>query len=73
MGNVDFYSPVYATGTSAPYTFQINYDNSTAGPQQSYAMVPMTPVAAAPEPVDDSALGWLRDQVEELRELARAA
>jgi len=50
----------------------VTYDlNSNAS--QPFVMVPATPVPVATPIVDDSPLTWLREQVEEIAELARAA
>lgn len=46
-------------------------DNTTIAYPQPFVAVPVTPVEIPP--VDDSPLAWLRSQVSEVCELARAA
>jgi len=50
-----------------PMTIEFNTAQSSTIP---FYLVPATPVAVE---IDDSSLAWLRSQVEEIAELARAA
>ena len=56
-------------------TFAGDYNmtyTASAATTVPYAMIPMVPVETTPEPVDDSSLAWLHDQVSEIIELAHA-
>jgi len=56
-------------------TFEINSDVLySSGTTQPYIMMPAMYAGSSPKiEVDDSPLAWLRSQVEEVAELARAA
>jgi len=68
-----YYDPMgYTLNGSFAEPLTITYDlNSSAS--QPYVMVPATPVVVSSPLKDDSPLTWLREQVEEIAELARAA
>lgn len=60
---------------NAVSTFEINSDFVfSSGTTQPYIMMPAMYSGSSPKiEVDDSPLAWLRSQVEEVTELARAA
>jgi len=70
-------SPYYTTGYTLNGSYgeplTITYDLNSSASSQPFVMVPATPIAVASPLKDDSPLTWLREQVEEIAELARAA
>lgn len=61
--------PIWSANTT---DFNITYTSGTTviPVSQPFVAVPVTPI---PPPVDDSPLVWLREQVAEVCELAKAA
>ena len=75
FGEPQYYNTGYTVSGSYGEPLTITYDMNTvcSSGTQPFVMVPAIYGSPAAEVEDDSPLAWLKEQIEEIAELARAA